>query len=206
MILAVIQASMRTPGFLGRAMMPLARQPMIVRQIERVARARRIDRLVVALSHETEDDAIAQAVRREGITAHRGALEEALEAFPAQHLVRLSADSPLADPEIIDATIARHLASGAARTRTPSDCPLGLEVEVLAVEAARHAALPPPSQAIAPETAPIRWVVERPDDYAFAAAVYDALYPANCAFTSSDILALMAERPDLARFGGARRQ
>ena len=41
--------------------------------------------------------------------------------------------------------------------------------------------------------------------YAFAAAVYDALYANNPAFTSADVKALVAGRPDLADFGGHRR-
>jgi spore coat polysaccharide biosynthesis protein SpsF (cytidylyltransferase family) len=51
----------------------------------------------------------------------------------------------------------------------------------------------------------IRWTVDTPDDYAFASAVYDALYPANPAFTSADVRDLLGARPDLARFGGHRR-
>ena len=44
----------------------------------------------------------------------------------------------------------------------------------------------------------VRWTVDLPDDYAFVAAVYDALYPANPAFTSDDVRALVRGRPDLA--------
>ena len=42
-------------------------------------------------------------------------------------------------------------------------------------------------------------------NYAFVATVYDALYPANRAFTSADIKAFVAKRPDLAMYGGDRR-
>jgi spore coat polysaccharide biosynthesis protein SpsF (cytidylyltransferase family) len=51
----------------------------------------------------------------------------------------------------------------------------------------------------------VRWAVESPADYAFVAAVYDALYPADRAFTSADVRALLEQRPDLATFGGVRR-
>jgi spore coat polysaccharide biosynthesis protein SpsF len=47
--------------------------------------------------------------------------------------------------------------------------------------------------------------VEQPDDYAFAAAIYDALYSVKPAFTHDDIRALLASRPDLRTYGGARR-
>lgn len=51
----------------------------------------------------------------------------------------------------------------------------------------------------------IRWTVARPDDYAFVATVYDHLYPANRAFSSADIKAFVAKRPDLLMYGGDRR-
>jgi spore coat polysaccharide biosynthesis protein SpsF len=51
----------------------------------------------------------------------------------------------------------------------------------------------------------VRWTVDRPDDYAFVASVYDGLYRANRAFTSADVRAFLRGRPDLVRFGGERR-
>lgn len=46
-------SSTRLPG---KVLMPIVRQPMIVRQIERVARAKRVDKLVVATSDRPEDE------------------------------------------------------------------------------------------------------------------------------------------------------
>ena len=237
MILAVLQARMSSTRLPGKVLMPLVRAPMIARQIERVARARRIDRLVVATSVEPEDDAIEAAVRREAIAVHRGPLDNvlqrfigALDAHPADHVVRLTADCPLADPALIDATIERHLSSGADYTSNTPDgaaWPKGLDVEVITAPALRRAAAQadspqarehvtwdiwnqPDRWALAwlpctPDQGDIRWTVDRPDDYAFVAAVYDALYPKNRAFTSADVRAFVAGRPDLATFGGERR-
>ena len=67
-----------------------------------------------------------------------------------------------------------------------------------------HQAVEPSGDWLHVETE-VRWAVEGPADYAFVAAVYDALYPNNRAFTSADVRALLAQRPDLATFGGARR-
>jgi spore coat polysaccharide biosynthesis protein SpsF len=43
-----------------------------------------------------------------------------------------------------------------------------------------------------------RWTIDYEEDYRFIAAVYDALYPADPLFGLDDILALLAERPDIA--------
>jgi len=236
LILAIIQARMGHDALPGRALMPLARAPLIARQIERVARARRIDAVVVATTLSPEDDVLAAAARREAIPVHRGPpndelarLVGALDAHPAAHLVWLDDDSPLADPEIIDATIDLHLSSGADHTsnRAPGAAhPRGQGVEVITAAGLRRvaaagatplpragtadiAALPDrwASSALLaqPDQSDVHWAVERPADYAFVAAVYDALYPADRAFSSADVRALLTARADLATFGGVRR-
>ncbi len=218
----------------GRPLMPLARAPMIARQIERVARARRVDRIVVVTSTTPEDDALEAAVRHEAIAVHRGPPNDplgqligALAVHPANHVALLTGDSPLADPEVIDAAIALHLDSAADHTsnRAPGAAyPQGQGVEVITAAGLRRMAaeggatrLPGVGDTGSPDRwassallaepnlGEVRWAVEGPADYAFVAAVYDALYPANRAFSSADIRALLTERPDLATFGGARR-
>jgi spore coat polysaccharide biosynthesis protein SpsF len=228
-------SSTRLPGKVLKA---LAGQPMILRQIERLQRARRLDRLVVATSTEASDDVLAEVLHAAGVEVFRGPLDDvlgrfvaALDAFPAEHVVRLTADCPLADPQAVDATIALHLKRGAdyaSNTPEAFAYPKGLDVEVITAQALRRAA----AEAATPEehehvtwgvwTRPeryrlawlksaraddgeIRWTVDTPDDYAFVSAVYQALYPADPAFTSEDVRRLVAGRPDLARLGGARR-
>lgn len=237
MILGVLQGRMSSTRLPGKALLPLAGQPMILRQIERIARARRIDRLVVATSVEPTDDPLVQAVEAAGVALHRGPLDDvlarfmgALEAFPAEHVVRLTADCPLADPGLIDATIALHLETGADyASNTPERFawPKGLDVEVMTAAALRRAA----AEAATPEArehvtwniwrnpdryrlawlpcpeddGDVRWTVDRPDDYAFVGAVYDALYPTKPDFGPEDVRAFLRARPDLARLGGERR-
>lgn len=221
----------------GRPSMPLVRAPLIVRQIERMARARRVDRLVVSTTTDTADDILEAVVRREAITVHRGSPQDelarlagTLAAHPADHVVRVGDDSPLIDPDLIDATLDLHLAEHADHTtnRSPGAAyPAGQGVEVITAEglrrlAAESAALrlregdgpdAPPAPVrwsslallAQPDQGEVRWAVESPADYAFVAAVYDALYPVNRAFTSDDVRRLLEQRPDLATFGGVRR-
>jgi len=224
-------SSTRLPG---KVLMPIVRQPMIVRQIERVARSRRIDKIVVATSDRPEDDAIEAAVRREGIAVFRGPLDNvqqrfigALDAHPAEHVVRLTADCPLADPDLIDGVIDLCLSQGADyanNVATGRAWPKGTDVEAMRADALRQAAAEAATQdarehvtwdlrtqperwkqaflTCEPDQGAVRWTVDRPDDYAFVAAVYDALYPTNRAFTSDDVRAFVRSRPDLADYGG----
>ncbi len=149
---------------------------------------------------------------------------------PTEHIVRLTGDCPFADPEVIDATIEACLhahAEYASNTPPARTFPKGLDVEVFTIEALQRAAADPSPQAVEHVTwdmfhqpqnyrdafhnqilaeGEVRWTVDRPDDYEFAAAVYDALYkPEGPLFSSNDIRAFVRENPQWALYGGDRR-
>ena len=236
MILAVLQARMTSTRLPGKVMLPLAGAPMILRQIERIARAARIDRLVVATSVDPSDDILETTLAAAGLSVFRGPLDDvqaryvaALDAHPAEHIVRLTADCPLTDPMVIDATIDHVIAAGAdygSNTPPLRTFPKGLDVEVMTAKALREAAAAPTDEARqhvtwdlhrgpdlwkqaffsqAPQEGEVRWTVDRPDDYAFVSAVYDALYPSDPAFTSDAVRAFVRGREDLAMLGGELR-
>lgn len=238
MILAVLQARMSSTRLPGKVMADVEGAAMIVRQIERLQRSARLDRIVVATSDQADDQPLAEAVAALGIGVYRGPLDDvlgrfagALKAFgPAEHVVRLTADCPLADPVLIDATLDLHLAQGAdysANTPAKRMYPKGLDIEVvrapLLLQAARDADTPYEREHVTPhfyrnpdrfklafltqavDEEDVRWTVDRPDDLEFVRAVYAALYADKPDFTSDDIRAFVRARPDLAMFGGDRR-
>ena len=133
--------------------------------------------------------------------------------------VRLTADCPLADWRLIDRCIAAHEAAGADYTHnTPGwTFPKGLDVEVCQTSAlvrAEAESLTPydrehvtPYIYAHPELFTIehlvrdpplrfRWTVDTPEDFTFVTQVYEALYPANPAFTTGDVLDWQAVHPD----------
>lgn len=228
-------SSTRLPG---KVLMPLASAPMILRQIERVRRARRIDSLVIATSDDSSDDILAETIEGAGVPVFRGSLDDVLDRYacaleahgPADHVVRLTGDCPLADWTVIDAVIERHLQTGAdytANTWGRRTFPKGLDADVVKAEvlmqAAAEARDPYEREHVLPfiyrrperyrleglnqaaEEGEVRWTVDLPTDYAFMEEVYDALYPRDGAFTSDDVRVLVRSRPDLARLGGERR-
>jgi spore coat polysaccharide biosynthesis protein SpsF len=146
MILAVLQARMSSTRLPGKVMADVLGQPMIARQIERLARSARIDRLVVATSVDPTDDALAGWGEGAGVSVVRGPLEDVLGRFggvvrahpQATTVLRLTADCPLADPGVIDALVDRRLAAGAdyANNVTPERTfPHGLDAEAMSPEA-----------------------------------------------------------------------
>jgi len=228
-VLAILQARMSSRRLPGKVMADLAGEPMIWRQIERVRRARRVDHLVVATSVETSDDPLASFLLSRGCSVFRGDLDDVLGRFAAaagpwgpSHLVRLTADCPLADPAVIDAAVELALHTGAAYASNVErrTYPKGLDVEVIAspalAQAAREATDPYEREHVTPfvrrradrfrhahlveafNLSHLRWTVDQAEDLAFVREVYAALHPKHPAFDMFDVLQLMDRRPDIA--------
>jgi spore coat polysaccharide biosynthesis protein SpsF len=221
-ILTVVQARMTSSRLPGKVMRPILGAPMMGRQIERLRRSERLGQLVVATSVDPSDAVIVDYCAALKRPTHRGPLHdvlgryaETLEAFgPADHVVRLTADCPLADWTVIDRCIALHLETGADYTSNTVDrfYPRGLDVEVFRAEwlpkIAAETADPYDREHVTPffyrhpdrfkiaqlvqqpYRAHYRWTVDRMDDFEFATAVYEALYPQKPDFLTDDILAL----------------
>jgi spore coat polysaccharide biosynthesis protein SpsF len=116
-VIAILQARMTSSRLPGKVLRPILGRPMLGRQLDRVKRSTRIERLVVATSAETSDDPIASFCATEGIGCFRGELQDVLARFegaarandPVDQVVRLTGDCPLADPMIIDRLVDTHL-------------------------------------------------------------------------------------------------
>ena len=124
-------------------------QPMIARQIERLGRSRRIDRIIVATSEEASGGPLAEALTALGLDVVRGPLSDVLGRFllaldqvpDADVVLRLTADCPLADWRTIDALIDLLASSGAdyANMAMPRTFPHGLDAEAMRPQALRRA-------------------------------------------------------------------
>jgi len=233
-MITILQARMSSTRLPGKVLMPLVGEPMLARQIERLRRGNKIGRLVVATSTDASDDPINVLCRTLRVACFRGSLTDvlgryhgALRAFgPAETVVRLTGDCPLADPEVIDATIDLHFKEGADYTSNTGELtfPKGLDVEVFKAEhletAFREAGDPFEREHVTPflyrhperfvqarlECDPpmghLRWTVDTPDDFDFVERVYEALYRENPTFNSEDVVRLTQGWPQRGRDDG----
>src|SRR5262245_27608627 len=119
MILGILQARISSTRLPGKVMRPLLGRPMIARQLERLARCRRIDRFVIATSVEPADDVIAEQCAALSIDCRRGPLDDVLGRFMIaaapylpDHVERMTADCPFADWEVVDDLVALHVDGG----------------------------------------------------------------------------------------------
>jgi len=219
MILGILQARISSTRLPGKVLKPILGIPMLLHQIKRIQRAKLVDKLIVATSLEQADDELENMCKGNGIQCFRGSLEDVLERFyqaaklfKPEHIVRLTGDCPLTDPEIIDQVIEVHLRGNFDYTSNALEptYPDGLDVEVLrfsVLERARQeATLSSQREHVTlyiyqnplefkigvvkgkTDLSALRWTVDEPQDFALVKDVYEFLYPQNPNFTTKDIL------------------
>lgn len=228
-VVAILQARMSSTRLPGKVLKPILGRPMLARQIERLKRCRNLDRLVVATSQGPDDDLLEQLCREEDVACFRGSLGDVLDRFyqcalqhHAGHVVRLTGDCPLADPELIDSLIEFYRAQNVdyASNCRPPTLPDGLDAEVIRfevlAEAWREAVDPFEREHVVPyvvrrperfrlanwcwsgDASNMRWTVDEPDDFVFVTRVFESLYAAKPNFGFRDVLDLVSRQPDLA--------
>lgn len=228
MIYAFLQARMSSTRLPGKVLRPVLGMPMLGRQIERLRRSRRIDQLVVVTSVDGSDDKLTHFCQSIRVECFRGSLNDVLDRFyqaalhyRPEHIVRLTGDCPLADPELIDTVIGFHLDGGfdySSNTIEPT-FPDGLDVEIFRFEALerawREAVLPSHREHVTiflnsqpqlfrlgnyrgtSDFHRLRWTVDQPEDLQRIRNIYRRLYPKNACFGSGEIYALLNEQPEL---------
>jgi spore coat polysaccharide biosynthesis protein SpsF len=147
-VLCVVQARTGSTRLPGKVLQDVGGRPMLRFMLDRLATLR-VDELVVATSELGRDDPVADVAAGAGRPVVRGPEDDvlaryalALEKFPADHVVRLTADCPLSDPRLVEHVVAVHLARRADYTANvfPRTYPKGLDVEVMRAGALRAAA------------------------------------------------------------------
>jgi spore coat polysaccharide biosynthesis protein SpsF len=147
--IAIIQARMGATRLPGKVLCDIAGQPMLVRVVERVRRANLLDGFIVATTTEVQDVAIAELCQGRGYPCFRGSHHDVLDRYyraarqmSAEVVVRITADCPVIDPQLIDETVQlvkssivnRKSENDFAANRLPPPWvrtyPIGLDVEV----------------------------------------------------------------------------
>ena len=224
---AIIQARMGSSRLPGKSLADIDGQPMLWHVIERVSRSTLVDQVVVATSTSPADDAIEKLCQQCQVACYRGSEEDVLDRFyqaaraeQATAIVRITADCPLIDPEIIDRVIRRFERGDVdyASNAMVRSFPDGLDTEVFSLGALeqgwREARKASEREHVTPylrskkfRTANIeneagvahlrhRWTVDEKEDLEFVRAVYHA-FGGNRSFGMQDVLRVLQENPQL---------
>lgn len=148
---AIIQARMGSTRLPGKVLADIGGKPMLARVVERTARARSIDQVVVATSTLPADDPIAVWCEEWGWACHRGSEDDVLDRYygaacvtNAEVVVRITSDCPLIDPAILDDCTAHYRAGQpgldyVANFLPDRTFPRGLDCEVVSFAALKRA-------------------------------------------------------------------
>ncbi len=148
-ILTVIQARISSTRLPGKVLMPVLGQPLLIRMIERVKKAKLIGELVIATSTNADDDIIERLCFKENINCYRGHLTDLLDRhykaaikYNADAVVKIPSDCPLIDPKIIDRVLQYyidHEELDYVSNLHPATYPDGNDVEIFSFKALEHA-------------------------------------------------------------------
>jgi Spore coat polysaccharide biosynthesis protein F, CMP-KDO synthetase homolog len=148
-VAAIVQARLGSSRLPGKVLAEVAGKPLLEYLLERLERAESLHSVVVATSDDPSDDAIAAFCAVHDVDCHRGPLDDVaqrtLDAVDKRGLdafVRISADSPLLDPKLVDRAVALLGADEAdlATNIFPRTFPHGQSVEAFDSDAFRRGA------------------------------------------------------------------
>jgi spore coat polysaccharide biosynthesis protein SpsF len=226
-VLGVLQARVSSTRLERKVLLDLAGKTVIEHAIGRLHLCRSLDKLVVAIPLDNQDDILAEICEKLDQEYFRGSVEpldrfyRAACHYQASHIVRLKSDCPLIDAALVDKVVALHLQEGNDYTGTTlfRSYPLGQDVEVmnfrtletvfreakwfserehLTLYIATHQdRFKIGSQRHCADLSEMRWTMDRPEDYKLIHAIYQALYPVKPDFVMEDVLEFLEKHPEL---------
>lgn len=142
-IIAIIQGRMSSSRLPGKILADIAGQPMLQRVFVRTSRAATVTETIFATTTDPSDDSVAEYCDFNGFPFTRGNLFDVLDRYyqaasqaRANVVVRVTADCPIIDPDLIDNVVntllEREYDFAANRLPPPfhRTYPIGLDVEV----------------------------------------------------------------------------
>jgi len=227
-VLGIIQARLASTRLPEKIFLKLEGKKVIEHVINRVQAAQLVDDILVATTSKKIDIKVVNLCSSIGIKCFSGSEEDVLDryyqsakSFKPEHIVRVTADCPLIDPEIIDNVIDLHLrkkadyTSNVIRGRFPD----GEDVEVFTFNtlyrAWHDARLFSEREHVTPymkknsdifkigsldcnrDLSGKRWTLDNPEDYEFIKIIYKHLYPENHLFGMKEIIEFINNNPDI---------
>lgn len=127
-VVAITQARMGSTRLPGKVLLDLAGASMLERHVTRLQRTTSLTEVVVATTVQPVDDAVAALCETRGWACFRGSEDDVLDryyqaarTYDAEIVVRVTADCPLIDPELVDRVV-RLLVDGQPGLDYTSNC------------------------------------------------------------------------------------
>lgn len=229
-IIGAIQARMGSSRLPGKALLPIRGRSAIEWIAERLRNCRELEGIVVSTSVEPENDAIADHAARMRVGCVRGSESDLVRRMAltaavtcADALVRITADCPLVDPQLVDDVVLTWRRSRGDLEYVcnvfPPTFPDGLDVELLSRDVLerldREVADPFFRESLTAyirehsatfrwenlrcdeDLSRHRWTLDYREDLEFIEAVLQELRPDGSGFAMRDVLTLLERRPEI---------
>lgn len=227
-VVAIIQARMGSTRLPGKVMTEIAGKPMLYHVINRVKHAKELDYIVIATTNLKEDSQILDFASEMEVRSYAGSENDVLDRYyqaaimsKADVIVRITADCPLADPNVIDKVVRYYLNNDLdyVGTSIKPTYPDGIDVEVFSFASLKkawdEAKLASEREHVTPyiwknpsifrigniendeDISYMRWSVDEQCDLEFLREIYNRLYAKDTLFYMEDVLDLLMKNPEL---------
>jgi len=229
-VVAIIQARVGSTRLPKKVLKKIAGKPMLWHVIDRVKKAKLVDEVVLATTTKEEDKPLLKLAKESGVKSYAGSEDDVLDRyfraaveFGADVIVRVTADCPLIDPEIVDKVI-KYFLDGSfdyvSNVRIKPTYPNGLDVGVFSFDALekawKEAKKLSEREHVTPyiwnhpemfklgnvghekDLSEMRWTVDTDKDLKFVREVYKRLYKKGRIFLMKDVLKLLEKQSELA--------
>lgn len=227
MNLVIMQARMGSSRLPGKVLKRVCGRTLLELQYERIQAAGTVDRIIIATTIGVQDEVIAELCKRGNMECFRGSENDVLDRYyqaarqvgcsHGDAVIRVTADCPLLDPEILDQVVKLFWTSGVdyASNINPPTFPDGLDVEIFKYEALarawQEAKLTSEREHVTPylrnhpeifsqanhrgavDLSQLRLTVDEPEDLEVIRFIYEHLYQPKGVFLLADVLQLIEQ-------------
>lgn len=229
----IVQARMTSTRLPGKVLLDLAGKTVLAHCLERCKAIPGADVVVCAVPEGALHDPVAAEAERCGVVVTRGSEDDVLDrywraalAVKADHVLRVTSDCPMIDPEVCGRVLrlATHGGADYACNNMPHSWPHGMDCEAFPFawldRAARQATTASDREHVSPfirnhpqavkaslpnpagDQHGHRWTIDHPADYEFFKAVFARLPAGPAGFSHRVALRLIEAEPELAAING----
>ena len=222
----IVQARMGSSRLPGKVLLSAAGKSLLEIELGRLQQCRLPDALCVATTESRQDDPIVNLCQSLEIPCFRGSEEDVLSRYyeaarfmQAEEVIRITADCPLIDPDIVDAVIEkrRNTQADYASNTLKRSFPRGLDSECFSfasLSAAHNEAKEPwEREHVTPfiygrparfsmaslesgqDESRHRWTVDTQEDFQLITLILGHFAEKLLSFRTADVLRLLKENP-----------
>lgn len=229
-VVALIQCRMGSTRLPQKVMMDLQGKPVIGKIHDRLKYCKTVDQTVICTADTPQNEPIVKYAQENGLDWHAGSENDLVDRvyqmakrFGADVVVRVTADCPLVDPQLVDQLVQAYLDDPTLEYITnilPPTYPDGLDLDVISFRALEKLWNRSRGDAFKSEwinhdlrnnpdvyktkkfnldrdLSSMRWTVDYPEDMELIREIFKRLSPNGEVFYMDDILKLLEENPEL---------